>query len=165
MTLVKIWLHCLSLIQKGFFKIIYGRKFNVKSGTTWRKRMSFMIGTTGYVQIGSNCFFNNGCSINSLDKIIIGDRCLFGENVCIYDHNHRFSKNIPIKEQGYTKKEIQIGNDCWIGSGVTILKGVHIGNKVIISAGCVITANIPDNTLVKLNQNLVLNSINGGLNA
>lgn len=63
-----------------------------------------------WVKIGNSCFFNNGCSINANKSITIGDGTLFGENVKIYDHNHRFrERDILIKEQGFTMGEIEIG--------------------------------------------------------
>ena len=37
--------------------------------------------------IGNHVFFNNDCSINCKDEIIIGNNCILGENVRIYDQN------------------------------------------------------------------------------
>lgn len=38
---------------------------------------------------------------------------------------------------------VSIGRDCWIGSGVRILKGVTIGNGAVVGAGSVVTHDIP----------------------
>ncbi len=38
--------------------------------------------------IGDSCFFNRFCSIVCRDKIRIGDNCMFGESVKVYDHDH-----------------------------------------------------------------------------
>lgn len=104
----------------------------------------------GRLDIGNNTFFNNFCSINCLDKITIGNDCLFGENVKIYDHNHVFKDfNIPIKNQGYKTSPINIGNNCWIGSNVIILKGVIIGDNVVIGANCIIKENIESNSIIE----------------
>ncbi|WP_143450139.1 acyltransferase, partial [Lactobacillus crispatus] len=93
-------------------------------------------------------------SIAVKDKVTIGDNTLFGENVKIYDHNHRFNKiNIPIEKQGYSVKAVTIGKHCWIGSNVVILKGVTIGDNCIIGAGCVVSENVPENTILKLGTN------------
>ena len=76
---------------------------------------------------------------------LIGNDCIFGENVCMYDHDHLFErKNGNFREQGFKKIPISIGNNCWIGSGVIILKGVSIGNNCVIAAGAVVTKDIPD---------------------
>lgn len=45
-------------------------------------------------------------------------------------------------------KPITVGNDVYIGNYVTILPGVHIGNRVVIGAGAVVTKDIPDNSVV-----------------
>lgn len=104
----------------------------------------------GKVIINDGVFFNHGCSVNSLESITIGENSIFGENVCIYDHNHRFSDcNKPIKDQGYTTAAVEIGKNCWIGSNVTILKGVSIGDNCVIGANCLIYKSIPSDSIIK----------------
>lgn len=41
-----------------------------------------------------------------------------------------------------------IGNDVWIGAGVTIIDGVRIGDGVIIAAGAVVTKDVQDYAIV-----------------
>lgn len=119
-----------------------------------------MIDRQGKVIIGDNVFFNNYCSVNANESITIGDGTLFGENVRIYDHNHKYKDvNVPIKEQGFTSAPVVIGKHCWIASNVTILKGVHIGDNCVIGAGCVIYKDVPANTTVVNKQNLELRHI------
>lgn len=87
---------------------------------------------------------------------MIGNGCIFGENVRIYDHNHKFSDTQKsIKEQGYTVKPVLIGDHCWIGSNVTILQGVQIGNNCVIGANCLIYKDIESNTVVMCEQGLI----------
>jgi serine O-acetyltransferase len=43
---------------------------------------------------------------------------------------------------------ITIGDDCYIGVGVTVLGPVTIGNNVTIAAGAVVTSDVPDNVVV-----------------
>lgn len=145
--------HTKALLKKCFFKTIYGKKVFIGSKVTWRRNFSLIIGPKAYVKIGNNSFFNHECTLDATTGIEIGKGTLFGENVKVYDHNHRFSNfNKPIKEQGYSSNKVVIGNHCWIGSNVVILKGVHIGNNCVIGAGCVISTNIPENTLVKVDS-------------
>jgi acetyltransferase-like isoleucine patch superfamily enzyme len=42
---------------------------------------------------------------------------------------------------------IVIGDHVWIGANATVLKGVTIGNNVIIAAGAVVTKDIPENCI------------------
>lgn len=109
-----------------------------------------MIGKEGVLEIGSNVFFNNDCSINCLERIEIGDDCLFGEGVRIYDHDHRFRDCCtPIVDQGFISGSVSVGSGTWVGSNVVILRGSSVGKNCVIGAGCIIHGNIPDGSLVK----------------
>ena len=149
--------HSKALLKKCFFKTIYGKKVSFGSKVTWRRNFSLVIGPKAYIKIGNNSFFNHECTLDATTGIEIGEGTLFGENVKVYDHNHRFNDfDKPINEQGYSSKKIIIGNHCWIGSNTVILKGVHIGDNCVIGAGCIISTDIPKNTIVKVdNNNLV----------
>lgn len=45
-------------------------------------------------------------------------------------------------------EECVIGNDVWIGSGVTVNRKVHVGNGVILASGTVVTKDVPDYAIV-----------------
>jgi len=123
----------------------------------FRKNFYILIKDEGKLEIGKACFFNNGCSINCLGSISIGNYCLFGENVKLYDHNHRFiNKKVLIKDQGFTIGNIIIGDNCWIGSNVVILKDVVIGDNVIIGANTLVYKSIQSNTIVKTKSEMVI---------
>jgi len=155
MILLKIYYHIQAFIAVLFYKIIYFRKLKFGKGTTFRKGFSLMIFSKGKVTIDENCFFNNYCTITCRNSITIGKGTLFGENVKLYDHNHNYSDtNMPIKHQGYTEGPISIGNHCWIGSNVVILKGVTIGDNCVVGAGCVIYKSVPSNTVIYNKQQL-----------
>ena len=155
MKLLKIKYHVMAMLRRFLYVLLFGSKFQSGGGTTWRKFFNIYLEDNAKIEIGRNCFFNHGCSINALESITIGDNCIFGENVKIYDHNHRFAdKDMTIKNQGYTTSPVNIGNKCWIGSNVIILKGTEIGNSCVIGAGCVVTGRIPDYSIVTSNREL-----------
>ena len=141
-------------IDRKSVKLVYIHSANFRNYCCIRMRFNSTL------KIGKDVFFNNFCSINCLDKITIGDYCIFGESVKIYDHNHIFNQiNTPFKRQGFSTSSIIIGNNCWIGSNVTILKGVKIGDNVVIAAGCTIRQDIPSNSIVKNQQKIKIESI------
>lgn len=143
-----------------YYKIIYGKKLKIGKRIRFRDRFRVNIEKPGKVIIGSNCFFNNDCSINCLEQISIGNDCIFGENVKIYDHNHKFSDSTTIiQKQGFSTKPISIGSNCWISSNVTILKGVTIGNNCVIGAGCIVKEDVLDNCILKRNDTLIIEKI------
>lgn len=45
-------------------------------------------------------------------------------------------------------KPIHIGNHVWIGTRVTILSGVNVGNGAVIAAGALVTKDVPAGALV-----------------
>ena len=101
------------------------------------------------LEIGDNVGIAANAFIAVRGKVKIGDNTIFGPNVSIHAENHNFEDlNTPIRLQGATRKGITIGNDCWIGSKVTILDGVHIGNSVIVAAGAVVNKDVPDYAIV-----------------
>lgn len=157
--LIKILKRIKSIIKKACWKTMFLNKFKCGINTHFYGGTHIVI-DGGIIEIGNNCFFNKNCSINSMKKIKIGNDSIFGENVCMYDHNHRYTEsNKLIREQGYNTSEIEIGNNCWIGSNVTILAGVKIGDNSIIGAGTIVYKSIPNNTLLINKQNIVMKNI------
>jgi len=137
-----------NIFVKMKYKCLFGKRLSY-SKFGFRKRFNVFIEKTGHITIGERCFFNNDCSLNCHNEITIGSNCVFGENVKMYDHNHKFrDKDVRIADQGFSSAPITIGNNCWIGTNVVILKGVNIGNHVVIGAGCVIDRDIEDDSIV-----------------
>lgn len=64
-----------------------------------------------------------------------------------------------ICKQGFISDEIVIEDDCWIGSNVTILKGVHIGRHSVVGAGVIVYKDLPENSVTICKQNIVTDSI------
>lgn len=135
-------------------KLEYGNQLVLGKRLTNRSGLRITIAEKAKVEIGDNVFFNNDCSINAKRRICIGDNCIFGEGVKLYDHNHRFrNQEIPVYKQGYKESEIMIGKNCWLGSNVVILYGTTIGDNCVIGAGCVVSGKIPSGSIVRNKQN------------
>ena len=160
MIFFKVWWHLNAIIWKLLFKIIYYNRLKLGGGVTFRKDFTLLIDGPAKVSIGDRCFFNNFCSVVAMDNIIIGNDCIFGENVKIYDHNHRFTIKGKVKaKQGYKTAPIVIKDNCWIANDVVILKGVTIGENCVIGAGCIIKEDIPPDTVVTPRYSLDVNTI------
>lgn len=136
------------MLENSKIVIESGGKLIFRTAPICRENVKFNI--NGFLEIGKNVFINKDSSINIRGKMKIGDNCLFGENVKIYDHDHIFYLNDKIIERTkFIIKNINIGNNVWIGSNVTILKGVSIGNNSVIAAGSIVTKNVKENTVYK----------------
>ncbi len=101
----------------------------------------------GTLSIGNDVFFNRNCIVVSREKIVIGNNCIFGPNVVIYDHDHRFDEHGAKKEE-YKTAPIIIEDNCWIGANAVILRGAHIGEGSVIGAGTIVKGDIPRYSLV-----------------
>lgn len=160
MFLYKIYCHLVVIICKFYYKLAFGSKIQIGRNFQFRKGFTLLLDRDGSLKIGNDVFLNNYCTICVFDEITIGDGTIFGENVKIYDHNHIYlNPDTPIKQQGYTSAPIHIGRHCWIGSNVTILKGVTIGDNCVIGAGCVIHRDVSSNSVVVNKQELIVKAI------
>lgn len=104
------------------------------------------------ITFGDNFYMNFDCQLMDVNKITIGDNCMFGPRVSLATPVHplladeRISKNYPtgFHDLEYAKP-ITLGNNIWLATNVTVIGGVTIGDNVVIGAGSVVTRDIPPN--------------------
>lgn len=98
------------------------------------------------ITIGKNVFINYCCHFQDQGGISIGDGTLIGPKVTLATLNH----GTDPKDRGTTYPDpIVIGKNVWIGTNVTVVPGVTIGDSVITAAGAVVTKNIPENSIAE----------------
>ena len=145
------------IIQDGtwnVFQIDDRAHFIVGTNVICRNFENFHV-SSGKVILHDGVFINNSCSFNCMERIEIGAGTMMGEGVRFYDHDHIYTAE-KIEKWQWTTAPIRVGRDCWIGSNVTILKGVTIGDNTIIGAGCLIRNDVPANSVVYNDGNLVV---------
>ena len=84
-------------------------------------------------------------------SITIGDNCLVAPFVYIVDANHGIKREVLIREQSMSAAPIHIADDVWIGTNAVILKGVKIGTGAVISAGAIVSCDVPEYAIVSGN--------------
>jgi len=91
-------------------------------------------------KVGKGSFLNFNLLVLDTCLVTVGERVLFGPNVCLYSATHPLD---PAVRQGLegpeAGKEIHIEDDVWIGGSVIILGGVRVGRGCTIGAGAVVT--------------------------
>ncbi|QQV03416.1 MULTISPECIES: acyltransferase [Chryseobacterium] len=101
------------------------------------------------IKIGNNVGIGEFAYLGGSGGLEIGDECIVGQYLSCHPENHNYQNiEISIRHQGVNRKGIKIGKNCWIGSKVTILDGVEIGDGCILAAGSVITKSFPDNSII-----------------
>lgn len=106
----------------------------------------------GVIELHDHCGIS-GCKIVCACHISIGRYTIVGPDTVIYDCKpHKYQQ-----ERGWSGLHtgggapIKIGERCYIGMRCIILKGVTIGNDCVISAGTVITKDVPDGHIAQGN--------------
>jgi acetyltransferase-like isoleucine patch superfamily enzyme len=70
------------------------------------------------------------------EKIKVGRNSIIGYNTTILAHEYLIDE--------YRIGEVEIGDEVMIGANTTILPGVKIGNRAIVSAGTVVHKDVPE---------------------
>ena len=109
------------------------------------------------ITVGNNVFINAGCKFQDQGGIVIGNDVLIGHNVVLATLDHDID---PEKRNLLYPAPIHIGNKVWIGSGAIITRGVTIGDNSVIAAGAVVTSDVPENVIVGGVPAKVIKSIN-----
>ena len=100
------------------------------------------------LSIGDNCSINHNNIFQAGKKhatILLGNNVLTAANCMFVAYSHGWDdKEKPIMYNDCYDASIIIEDDVWIGHGVTVLAGVHIGKGAIIGAGSVVNKDIPE---------------------
>ena len=110
------------------------------------------------ISVGTNVYFNFNCVVLDVAKITIGDNVLFGPNVQLLTASHPVN---ALERRGGLEfaREIEIGDDVWIGGGAILCPGVKIGEGAVIGAGSVVTKDVPPNVVVAGNPCKVIKNL------
>jgi len=113
---------------------------------------SYIHGDKKRVYIGENCSTMNSIFNVISGQITLGNNTIVGHSCMFLTGTHEFNKGLRISLSDYHTEEetptegrdIKIGQGCFIGSGVSVLGPVTIGNNVIVGSGSVVTKSLPD---------------------
>lgn len=108
---------------------------------------SFMYGAdiilfeNAQMRLGNGSFINSDCKIRCHKEISVGEGCAISHDFTVMDSDAHFLNN-----DNHTKP-VHIGDRVWIGTRVTVLSGVHIGDGAVIAAGSVVNRDVPAGAL------------------
>lgn len=123
--------------RRGHGRLVLGRWLHLGAGTALRCH-------EGTLSIGDKSVLARGVSVNCYLDVEIGACAMIADSVYIadFDHNHD-DLVIPIKDQGIAKARVRIGRDVWLGTKVTVTRGVQIGEGTVVGANAVVTRDLP----------------------
>ena len=100
-----------------------------------------------HIEVGENFFANYNFIVLDGNYVRIGDNVWIAPNVGIYAAGHPLDVEDRIGGEEYAFP-VTIGDNVWIGGGVTIIGGVTIGKNAVVAAGSVVIRDVPPDTLV-----------------
>lgn len=147
--------------------MVYG--YYDKSENKFRKytRVSStaLLSDANKISIGDNCWIWHHSILDGSNGIRIGKGVQIGAWVGIFTH----SSHIAIRLHGdnflrvdrddrigYVRGPVSIGDYTFIGAGAKILPGVEVGSGCVISAGAMVTKDVPDNSIAAGNPAKVI---------
>lgn len=124
-------------VRPGYGRLILGRWVHIGDGTSLRCH-------EGTMRVGDKTVFGRNIVVNGYLDISIGAACIIADMVYLTDFDHVFSEvEIPIKDQGITKAPVRIGDDVWLGTKVTVVRGATVGSGSVVAAHAVVTRDLP----------------------
>ena len=98
---------------------------------------------------GNDCYIGRECIFDLMDKIIIRDRVTISHKCLFNTHTHAGKSNLLVEGiLPLSQNTININDDTYIGSGVTILEGVTIGIGAIVGAMSLVNKDVPSKATV-----------------
>lgn len=125
----------------GNLEMYENAEINVNNTFFIHSGCDIMVFKGARLNLGSG-YINRYCKIRCYDEITIGNGVAISENFTIWDSDAHQMMNGSEPTQ-----PIVIGNKVWIGTNVTVLKGVKIGDGCVIAAGSLVTKDVPANCL------------------
>jgi len=106
-------------------------------------------GGFGALSVGNDCFIGDGTMVDLAAPVTLADHVTVAQRVCILTHLNVGYKDHPLQHYFPAKVEgVALERGCFIGANSTILAGVRVGECSFVSAGAVVTKDVPPWTLV-----------------
>lgn len=102
------------------------------------------------LRIGSRTTFGYGLFISCCGEIDIGEDVLGSVRVFIGDSYHDYADPSlpPIRQPFAEPRAVRIGDGAFLGVGSCVMPGVTLGARAYVAASAVVTADVPELTLV-----------------
>jgi len=141
------------------------------------ERLAFLksVVTRPTIEVGDYTYYDDPAGVEQFEKNVlyhfdfVGDRLVIGR-YCSIAAETRFIMNggnhatdwfttfpfavfgegweVAMPESWPYRGDTVVGHDVWIGYGVTIMPGVHIGNGAVIATKAVVTKDVPAYAIV-----------------
>ena len=107
------------------------------------------------LSMGAGTTINTPCFIELSASVTLGKEVALGNHIVIITSSHEIG---PTWRRALTIKRepVQIGDGAWIGACATIASGVNVGPGSFVTAGSIVTKDVPANAQVAGNPARVI---------
>ncbi len=113
-------------------------------------------GVDARITVGAGTSFSNNVEVVACQSVSIGQRCLIGDAVLIFDSDfHHLGAKGRHTLPGAVAPVV-LEDNVFVGSRAIILKGVTIGKDSVIGAGSVVISSIPPGVIAAGNPAKVI---------
>lgn len=151
-------------LQSYWILRLAGRR--VSAGVDFHIGRRTRIWAPHHARFGSHVYIGKEVHIEA--NCTVGDYCLIANRVAFVgrnDHDYR-AIGFPVRyspwigserfSNRYTKSEVTVESDVWIGYGAVLLTGVKIGKGALVAAGSVVTRDVEPYSIVAGNPSKVV---------
>ena len=111
-----------------------------------------------HIEIGERFYSNHNLIILDTARVRFGNDVFIAPNCCFSAAGHPL--DVAQRNQGLEfAYPIEVGNNVWIGAGVTVLPGVTIGDNTVVGAGSIVNKDLPSGVVAVGNPCKVLREI------
>ncbi|EKH7233454.1 acyltransferase, partial [Campylobacter upsaliensis] len=113
------------------------------------------------ISVDSGTFINNNFSLVAYkESIHIGRNCFIGINFqAISSDFHGLTIDTRTNEECVRSASVEIGDSCFIGNNVIVLKGVKLGSGCVVGSGSVVTKSFGANLIIAGNPARLIKEI------
>jgi acetyltransferase-like isoleucine patch superfamily enzyme len=80
-------------------------------------------------------------------RVHVGADCLLAPGVFVTASDYGTAAGARLLDQPRRERDVRIGDDCWLGTGVVVVAGVEIGDGCVVGAGAVVTRSLPPGSI------------------
>lgn len=93
----------------------------------------------GVIEVGEGSSIGAYTIINGGDDVRIGKKCAISVRVSINSNEHQTARAEFIRDQGFDRAPVVIGDDVLLGANVAVNKGVTVATGSVVGANAVVT--------------------------
>jgi len=90
------------------------------------------------LKVGDNCFIGDEALLDLADGIVLEERVTILTHVNVGFEDHPLQRHFPA-----CSKRVVLKRGCFVGTNVTILPGVTVGECAFVAAGAVVREDVP----------------------